>query len=107
MKETIMKGYKALSKEGKALFGDGMGYRVGKWYKMRSNARIKSCKQGYHFFTSLADIFITFCPETIDVYEVEAKGRIVEDEFTAGKYACSEIKLVRKLDNSEIEKYIK
>ena len=99
----IMKGYKALGKDMKAIYGNGMGYRLNKWYKMRSNISIKQCKRGYHFFNNIRDIFELFYKKDYDIYEVEAKGDIIKDDT---KYVCSEIKLIRKLTEKEINKYI-
>ena len=98
-----MKGYKALSKEGKAIYGNSMGYRLNKWYKMRSNIKIKPCKRGYHFFNNIRDIVALFYGGGYDIYEIEAKGDIIKDDT---KYVCSEIKLIRKLTEKEINKYI-
>ena len=106
MKETIMTGYKALSKECKAIFGNNMQYELNKWYKMKGE--IIPCERGYHFFDNIRDIFYLFCYKEYDIYETEAKGNIIKDNDTLyqGKYVCSEIKLVRKLTQEEINKYI-
>ena len=101
-----MKGYKALSKDMKAIFGDGMQYELDKWYKIEGE--IIPCKKGYHFFDNIRDIFILFCCCNYDIYEIEAKGKIikVEDDDYQGKFVCNEIKLTRRLTQDEIKKYI-
>ena len=105
MKETIMKGYKALSKDMKAIFGNKMKYELNVWYKMEGE--IIPCVRGYHFFDNIRDIFILFCNKEYDVYEIEAKGNIIKDDDNyQGKYVCSEIKLVKRLTQEEINKYI-
>ena len=108
MKETILKGYKALSKDMKAIFGNKMKYELNIWYKMRSNVHIIPCKQGYHFFDNIRDIFYLFYGHDYDIYEIEAKGNIIKDDdiHYKGKYVCSEIKLVKRLTQEEINKYI-
>ena len=106
MKETILKGYKALSKDMKAIFGNKMKYELNVWYKMEEE--IISCKKGYHYFDNIRDIFYLFYVHDYDIYEIEAKGNIIKDDDIRykGKYVCSEIKLVRKLTQEEINKYI-
>ena len=102
----IMKGYKALSKESKAVYGNNMQYELGVWYKMEGE--IIPCKKGYHYFDNIRDIFHLFCGYNYDIYEIESKGNIIKDNdiYYEGKYVCSEIKLIRKLTQDEINKYI-
>ena len=101
-----MKGYKALSKDMKAIFGDGMQYELDKWYKMEG--KIIPCERGYHFFDNIRDIFYLFYRYNCDIYEIESKGNIIKDDDNDynGKYVCSEIKLVKRLTQEEINKYI-
>ena len=106
MTETIMTGYKALSKEGKAIFGNDMQYELNVWYKMEGE--IIPCERGYHFFDNIRDIFILFYEHDYDIYEIQSKGKIIKDNNICynGKYVCSEIKLTRRLTQEEINKYI-
>ena len=101
-----MKGYKALSKDMKAIFGDYMKYELNVWYKMEGE--IIPCERGYHFFDNIRDIFYLFYRHNYDIYEIESKGNIIKDNdnIYKGKYVCSEIRLIRKLTQEEIKKYI-
>ena len=88
MKETIMTGYKALSKDMKAIFGNKMKYELNVWCKIEGE--IKPCKRGYHFFDNIRDIFILFYDEEYDIYEIQSKGNIIKDDDNKykGKYVC-------------------
>ena len=55
----MVKGYKALGKDMKALLGNGMQYTMNNTYTMDKDSIIPNdC--GYHFFDNLRDIFYLF-----------------------------------------------
>ena len=49
----MVKGYKALSPNMAAIYGNGMQYELGKWYKV--DGEIKPCENGFHFCKKLED----------------------------------------------------
>ena len=106
----MVKGYKALGKNMKTIFGNGMVYEMNKIYTMDKDY-ITQGKQGYHFFDNLRDIFYLFYCEEYGIYEIEANDYIEKIEDTDcmyhGKYVTNNIKVVRKLSKEEIDKYIK
>ena len=104
----MMKGFKALGENMKTLFGDGMVYIMGKEYTMNVNEIIPG-KRGYHFFDNIRDIFYLFYNKEYDIYEIEANDYIkkIGDNNYNGKYVANNIKVVRKLSEEEIDKYVK
>ena len=103
----MMNGFKALGKDMKALFGDGMKYEMNKNYTMGTDKIIPG-KRGYHFFDNLRDIFYLFNTNDYAIYEIEANDYIekIENSNYIGKYVTNNIKVVRKLSEEEIDKYI-
>ena len=104
----MVKGYKALGKDMKALFGDGMVYEMNKTYIIETD-RIIPNKFGYHFFDNIRDIFLLFYGKEYDIYEIEANDYIEKicNYRYNGKYVTDNIKIIRKLSKEEINKYIK
>ena len=103
----MMNGFKALGKDMKALFGDGMEYEMNRNYTMDKDYIIPN-KHGYHFFDNLRDILYLFGNIDYDIYEIEANDYIekIENSNYIGKYVTNNIKVVRKLSEEEIDKYI-
>ena len=44
----MVKGYKALSPNMAAIYGNGITYELGKWYKV--DGEIKPCENGFHSY---------------------------------------------------------
>lgn len=49
-----MKGYKALNKNMKAVYGNGMQFELGKTYSV--SGEVILCKNGFHFCEKIEDI---------------------------------------------------
>ena len=90
----MVKGYKALDEDMKAIFGDGMHYELGKWYEV--DGKIKPCKNGFHFCRKLEDIHGYYDLFHSRLFEIEADGKIME-ACDATKMVCSRIRLVREI----------
>ena len=103
----MMNGFKALGKNMTAIFGDGMTYVMNVEYAIDKNDIIPNGR-GYHFFDNLRDILYMFGNIDYDIYEIEANDYIekIEDPKYKGKYVTNNIKLIRKLSEEEIDKYI-
>ena len=104
----MMKGFKALGENMKTIYGDGMEYEMNRNYIMKVTDIVPS-KRGYHFFDNIRDIFYLFYGKEYDIYEIEADDYIekIGDFIYKGKYVTNNIKVVRKLSEEEIDKYIK
>lgn len=112
-----MKGYKALTASPKLPYNTfvckGMWYQVGKTYTLPSDQQLKICECGYHFCTRLTDCFLYYQQNITDVFnehtvicEVEATGEIQEEGNTSKK-VTSQITIVKRLTEYEIEDTIK
>ena len=103
----MVKGYKALGENMRTLYGDGMEYEMNRNYTMDKDDIIPG-KRGYHFFDNLRDIFYLFNTNDYAIYEIEANDYIekIENSNYIGKYVTNNIKVVRKLSEEEIDKYI-
>ena len=104
----MVKGYKALGGDMKTIYGDGMTYEMNRNYTMNKNDVIPG-KRGYHFFDNIRDIFLLFYGKKYDIYEIEADDYVekIGHYYYSGKYVTNNIKVVRKLSEEEIDKYIK
>ena len=89
----MVKGYKALDEDMKAILGDGMHYEIGKWYEV--DGEIKPCENGFHFCRKLEDIHGYYDLFHSRLFEIEADGKIMEASNT--KMVCSKIRLVREI----------
>ena len=89
----MVKGYKALSPNMAAIYGNGMTYELGKWYEV--DGEIKPCENGFHFCRKLEDIQEYYDLFHSRLFEIEADGKIMEASNT--KMVCSKIRLVREI----------
>ena len=89
----MVKGYKALDEDMKAIFGDGMHYEIGKWYEV--DGEIKPCENGFHFCRKLEDTHRYYNLFKSRLFEIEADRKIMEASNT--KMVCSKIRLVREI----------
>ena len=90
----MVRGYKALNFNMKAIFGDGMHYEIGKWYEM--DGKIELYKKGFHFCRKLEDMQRCYELFYSRLFELEADGEIIEASDTT-KMVCSKIRLVREI----------
>ena len=92
----MIKGYKALSSDMKAVNGNGMTYELGKWYEV--DGEIKPCENGFHFCKKLEDTHRYYNLFKSRLFEIEADGEIMETAiYLPTKKVCSRIRLVREI----------
>ena len=92
-----MEGYKGFNYD---LTCRGFQYKVGEKFTM--DEPISLCERGYHFCTSLSDTFHFYIPNEDNVFcEIEASGEIQKGD---GKCVCSEIKIIKKLPKSMVNR---
>ena len=89
----MIKGYKALSPNMAAIYGNGMQYELGKWYEV--DGEIKPCKNGFHFCRKLEDIQGNYDLFHSRLFEIEAGGKVTKASRTV--MVCSRIRLVREI----------
>jgi hypothetical protein len=89
----MVKGYKALSPNMTAIYGNGITYELGKWYKV--DGEIKPCENGFHFCRKLEDTHRYYNLFVSRLFEIEADGKIME--ASNAKMVCSKIRLVREI----------
>lgn len=97
-----MKGYKALSKDMKAVYGNGMQFDLGKEYTVTGKVLI--CKNGFHFCKNMEYLNCGYRIRNSRIFEVEAHGDI---RFGRKVYVAESIRLVRELTEKEISDYFK
>ena len=98
----IIKGFKCLDKDMKAVNGDGMQYELNKEYSIDDEITITN--KGYHFCDNIKDAMIQYYDvPNFRVFECEANERILNKE---NLYCSSNIKLIRELSKEEIIQYI-
>jgi len=92
-----MKGYKGFNSD---LMCRGFQYKIGETFT--TDEPISLCYKGYHFCTSLRDTFQYYVPDGDNVFcEIEASGEIQKGD---GKCVCSEIKIIKKLPKSMVNR---
>ena len=89
-----IKGWKNTNKDLKCR---GFQFEVGKEY--HQDGRIELCGNGFHFHENRFDIFKYYDRES-KVVEIEAFGEV---ETGDNKSVCSDIKIIRVLDEEEIK----
>lgn len=97
-----MRGYKALSWDMKAMYGNRMQYELGKTYSV--DGKIIPCINGFHFCGNIEDLNCYCDIAESRIFEVEVAGRIKKQHI---KYAAEKIRLVRELTKQEISDYFK
>lgn len=98
----MVKGYKALDINMRAVNGNGMQYEMGKLYSIEG--KVVPCYKGFHFCKSIEAINGYYSIKDSRIFEVEADGEIID---CAGKYAAEKIMLVRELTQEEISDYFR
>ena len=90
-----MKGYKVTNTD---MTCRGFQYEVGKTYKYEGEINI--CNVGFHFCEQLKDCYnyYSFDHKNV-VLEVEGSGEVITE---GDKTVCSELKVIRKLELSEV-----
>ena len=79
-------------------------YEVGKTYK--HEGEIKLCESGFHACHELHQVWQFYPNNGTNVfYEVECGGEIIESEDDDGKFVCSEIRLVKEIDMTDVAKF--
>lgn len=80
-------------------------YIVGHKYKNR-NDYVKLCRSGFHACHELWQAMAFYPNNGKNVYHrVECSGRIEESTGTSGKFVCSRIKILGRVDVSSFEKF--
>ena len=100
-----MRAYKGFNRhdDGTLLCKD-FQYEPGKTYK--HEGEIKLCENGFHACHELHQVWQFYPNNGTNVfYEVECDGEIIESKKNEGKFVCSEIRLVREVDMSDVEKF--
>ena len=79
-------------------------YEEGKTYK--HEGEIKLCESGFHACHELHQVWCFYPNNGTNVfYEVECGGEIFESEDDDGKFVCSEVRLVKEIDMSDVAKF--
>jgi hypothetical protein len=100
-----MKAYKGFNRsEDGTLSCLGFVYEPGKTYK--HEGEIEVCVSGFHACHDLWQTW-AFYPNNgnNEFWEVECGGEIMEGYDSSGKFACSEITLVKKVDMDEVLRF--
>lgn len=97
-----MRGYKALDKDMKSIYGDDMQYETGKLYF--TDGRIVLYKNGFHFCKNIEYLNCYYDIRDSRIFEIEAYGNVKSDGI---KYAAESIQLIRELTGKEINEYFK
>ena len=97
-----MKNYKILSKDMRAIHGNGMTYEMNVTYEV--SGEIIPCKNGFHYCKKIKDLFKYYRTENIRIFECEVDKEVTKDGI---KYCTNKIRLTRELPKEEIDKYLK
>lgn len=97
-----MKGYKAFHKGLRAF--DDFRYEIGKEYTI--TGKLEICANGFHFCKNLIDVFAyyDFDEETVEIAEVEASGKIINE---GTKYCAERIKIIKMVPWTDVYDSIK
>ena len=100
-----MRAYKGfIRSEDGTLSCRGFVYEPGKTYK--HEGKIKICWRGFHACHELWQTWPYYPNNGKNVfYEVDCVGKIIESEDSDGKFVCSEIKLVKEIDVTEVARF--
>ena len=100
-----MKAYKGFRRnEDGTLSCRDFVYEPGKTYK--HEGEIKLCKSGFHACHELWQTWLFYPNNGKNVfYEVECGGDIIEVDNSFGKLVCSEIKLVKEIDVTNVARF--
>lgn len=80
-------------------------YIVGHKYKNRKDY-VKLCHSGFHACHELLQVMVFYPNNGKNVYHrVECSGKIVESNGESGKFVCSRIKILERVDVSSFEKF--
>ena len=79
-------------------------YEVGKTYKHKGEIIV--CESGFHACHELHQVWQFYPNNGTNVfYEVECGGEIIESEDNDCKFVCSEIRLVKEIDMTDVAKF--
>lgn len=102
IKVKMMKGYKALSQDMKAIRGNKMQFELGKEYTV--DREVVPYKNGFHFCENIEFLDKFYDIKTSRIFEVEAYGNIADADC---QYVAKNIRLIRELERQEIKDYFK
>lgn len=100
IKVKMMHGYKALSQDMKAIYGNGMEFALGKKYTIQGE--VVPCKNGFHFYEEIGLLNNYYDIKSSRIFEIEADSDIVK---YGDKYVAESIRLIRELTKEEIKDY--
>ena len=100
-----MKAYKGFKRhDDGTLWCKDFQYEPGKTYKYEGN--IALCESGFHACHELHQVWCFYSNNGTNVfYEVECGGDIIDPMSSNGKFVCSEIRLVKKVDIKDVAKF--
>ena len=100
-----MKAYKGFNRHNDGtLWCKDFQYEPGKRYT--HEGEIKLCESGFHACHELHQVWCFYPNNGYNVfYEVECGGEIFESEDDDGKFVCSEIRLVKEIDMTDVAKF--
>ena len=100
-----MRAYKGFEKnKDSTLWCLDFQYEVGKTYT--HEGKIELCESGFHACHDLHQVWCFYPNNGNNVfYEVECGGEIIESEDDDGKFVCSEIRLVKEIDMTDVAKF--
>ena len=100
-----MKAYKGFNRhDDGTLWCQDLQYEPGKTYK--HEGKVKLCKSGFHACHELWQVLPYYPNNGKTVYyEVECGGEIIESDDDDGKFVCSEIRLVKEIDMTDVAKF--
>ena len=90
-----MKAYKLTDPDGSCR---GHKFEVGKTY--RHDGAVEMCRSGFHACRELNECFRFYAPLVSRVFEVDMRGDILHDN--GGKSVCSEIKILKELQWTDV-----
>jgi len=100
-----MRAYKGfIRSEDGTLSCRGFVYEPGKTYE--HEGEIELCESGFHACHELWQVWTYYQNNgKTAYYEVECGGDIIESDDNTGKFVCSEIKLVREIDVTDVARF--
>ena len=104
-KQHPMKAYKGFNRHNDGtLWCLDFQYEPGKTYKHEGD--IALCCRGFHACNDIHQVWLFYPNNGTNVfYEVECGGKIIESEEGDGKFVCSEIRLVKEIDMTDVAKF--
>jgi len=98
-----VKGYKAVKKDGKGFYTDGLGSGKKTYFKKGAIVKVEGepvlCKNGIHFFRNIG-IAVDYLEKNNAIFEVESLGNVQED---TGKSVTNKIKIGNKITLKQLK----